>query len=33
MKMALPVPFPDESVRAALAKAENKELYNRLLRG
>ena len=33
MKMALPVPFPDESVRASLAKAENKELYNRLLRG
>lgn len=33
MKMALPVPFPDESVRAALAKAENRELYNRLLRG
>ena len=32
MKMALPVPFPDESVRAALAKAENRELYNRLLR-
>ena len=33
MKMALPVPFPDESVRAALAKAENRELYNRLLGG
>jgi len=33
MKMALPVPFPDESVRTALARAENKELYNRLLRG
>lgn len=33
MKMALPVPFPDESVRASLAKAENKELYDRLLRG
>lgn len=32
MKMALPVPFPDESVRAVLAKAENRELYNRLLR-
>lgn len=33
MKMALPVHFPDESVRAALSRAENKELYNRLLRG
>lgn len=33
MKMALPVSFPDESVRAALADAENKKLYNRLLRG
>ena len=33
LKMALPVPFPDESVRASLAKAENREFYNRLLRG
>ena len=33
LKMALPVPFPDESVRASLAKAENRDFYNRLLRG
>ncbi len=33
LKMALPVPFPDEAVRTSLAKAENREFYNRLLRG
>lgn len=32
LKMALPVPFPDESVRASLAKAENRSFYNSLLR-
>lgn len=32
LKMALPVPFPDESVRASLAKAENKSFYTSLLR-
>lgn len=32
LKMALPVPFPDESVRASLAKAENKSFYISLLR-
>lgn len=31
-KMALPVPFPDESVRSVLASAENKSFYNSLLR-
>lgn len=31
-KMALPVPFPDESVRPVLASAENREFYNSLLR-
>lgn len=31
-KMALPVPFPDESVRSALASAENRNFYNSLLR-
>lgn len=33
IKMALPVPFPDESVRLKLAKAENRELYKMLLGG
>lgn len=33
IKMALPVPFPDESVRIKLAKTENKELYKMLLGG
>jgi DNA replication protein DnaC len=32
-KMALPVPFPDESVRASIAKAENRDLYKKLLGG
>lgn len=32
LKMALPVPFPDESVRASLAKAENRSFYTSLLR-
>lgn len=31
-KMALPVPFPEESVRSVLATAENKNFYNSLLR-
>lgn len=31
-KMALPVPFPEESVRSVLALAENKNFYNSLLR-
>lgn len=31
-KMALPVPFPEESVRSVLASAENKNFYNSLLR-
>lgn len=33
MKMTVPVPFPEESVRASLAKAERKEMYGRLLKG
>jgi DNA replication protein DnaC len=33
MRMVIPVSFPDESVRAALAKRENKEYYSRLLKG
>lgn len=33
IKMALPVPFPDESVRLKLAKNENRELYKMLLGG
>lgn len=31
--MALPVPFPEESVRTHLAKTENKDLYQKLLGG
>lgn len=31
-KMALPVPFPEESVRSSLAMAENKDFYKSLLR-
>lgn len=33
MKMAVPVPFPEESVRTSLAKAENRDFYNRILGG
>lgn len=33
MRMAVPVSFPDESVRSSLAKAENRELYQILTKG
>lgn len=33
IKMALPVPFPEESVRTLLARAEKSELYKVLLSG
>ncbi len=32
-KMAVPVPFPEESIRAALTREENKDFYNKLLGG